>query len=92
MNLLYLMNLGFNLPKNPYGPFFWLFIIVTLVLIIAVNVGRYQNCLEEPIGISSHLTPKNLESTFLNFILVLMYGLSVASYHLYWKKYVQSYH
>ena len=87
--ILYLKNLGFNLPKNPYGPFFWLFIIVTLVLIIAVNVGRYQNCLEEPIGISSRLTPKSLESTFLNFILVLVYGLSVAPYHLYWKKYVQ---
>ena len=86
------MNLGFNLPKNPYGPFFWLFITVTLVLIIAVNIGRYQNCVEEQIGISSHLTPKNLESTFLNFILVLMYGLSVASYLLYWKEYVKSYH
>ena len=89
-NILYLMNLGFNLPKSPYGPFFWLFIIATLVLIIAVNVGRYQNPLEEPIGISSRLAPKNLESTFLNFIVLLLYGLSVASYHLYWKKYVHS--
>ena len=84
------MNLGFNLPKSPYGPFFWLFIIATLVLIIAVNVGRYQNPLEEPIGISSRLAPKNLESTFLNFIVLLLYGLSVASYQLYWKKYVHS--
>ena len=86
---LYLMNLGLNLPKAPYGPIFWFFISVTLVLMTSVYYWRYRYCLEEQVGISSHLTPKNLESTLLNFILVTIYGLSVVCYKNYWEKYVQ---
>ena len=84
------LYLGLNLPKAPYGPIFWFFILVTLVLITFVNYWRYRYCLEEQVGISSHLTPKNLESTLLNFILLTMYGLSVVCYKNYWEKYVQS--
>ena len=84
------MNIGLNLPKAPYGPIFWFFILVTLVLMTSVNYWRYRYSLEEQVGISSRLTPKNLESTLLNFVLLTMYGLSVVCYKNYWEKYVQS--
>ena len=87
---LYQMNIGLNLPKAPYGPIFWFFILVTLVLMTSVNYWRYRYSLEEQVGISSRLTPKNLESTLLNFVLLTMYGLSVVCYKNYWEKYVQS--
>ena len=60
---------------------FW--ISITLVLMVAVNIGRQKISLEQPGLISP---PKDFESMLLNFTLIVLVTIIMLGFDLYWKK------
>ena len=60
---------------------FW--ISITLVLMVAVNIGRRKISLEQPGLISP---PKDFESMLLNFTLIVLVTINMYGFRLYWKK------
>ena len=60
---------------------FW--ISTTLVLMVAVNIGRRKISLEQPGLISP---PKDFESMLLNFTLIVLVTIIMLGFRLYWKK------
>ena len=72
--------------KNPmYVSPFWFWVSITLVLMVAVKIGRQKISLEhrEPCLIPQ---PKNLESMLLNFTLVVLLTINMLGFRLYWNK------
>ena len=61
----------------------WFWISITLVLMMAIKIGRRKISFEQP-GLSPQ--PKNLESMLLNFTLVVLLTISMLGFNLYWKK------
>ena len=74
-----------NLPR-PFMPLFYLILISTFVLMVAIRKGKRKICFENPTAIIQR--PKDMENMLLHSTVMVLFIINQLGYFFYWKKYV----
>ena len=72
-----------KLPQ-PYNPIFWSLSVTILFLMAAVTIGRKRSSYND-INPAIMQRPKDLESTLLNFALLILLLINMFGYNFYWR-------
>ena len=72
-----------KLPQ-PYNPIFWSLSVTILFLMAAVTIGRKRSS-HNDINPAIMQRPKDLESTLLNFALLILLLINMFGYNFYWR-------
>ena len=70
---------------HPYTGIFYTIILAAVFLMVCVKIGSYQIKQNEPVGFIQ--PPKNMESIWLNFTLMVLIMMSFLLNDVGWKKY-----